>query len=222
MAAPRRSWLSWPLPADTIARCAGSCALPEGAREIEREQEFGMNDDGAGRFVARRDELVVEDVNGGALIYDTRAGQAHWLEPDAAGVWRACAEARTLSAVAVDCGVTEAQAAEVLERLAALDLLEDVHLEPDRRTMLRRIALAGGALAGAGTIISTVLAPSDAFAAYTCYGPCTVPATFSCSQFSGVAFACAGADCSACAGTCACTLDGDESDGNCTGACSTY
>lgn len=119
--------------------------------------------------VARQDQLLVEEVGEGLVIYDQERDRAHSLNRTAAAVWRRC-DGRT--------GVRELAAALSLElrtdvgedvvRLALarldgarllLDGLPAASRRVTRRELLRRVGLAGAAAAML-PVVASVTAPT--------------------------------------------------------------
>jgi hypothetical protein len=120
--------------------------------------------------LARKDELVVEDLAGDAgavdevLIYDQRTDQAHCLTREAAMVWRVCdgktKPAELAAALSLDLDVVT----RAIEELAACDLLDaGVPGGMTRREATLRMAKVGGA-AAAAPLIYSILAPTPALA----------------------------------------------------------
>ncbi len=102
-----------------------------------------------GRFCSYDDDLVVEKVDGGELVYDGRDHGAHYLDEVAARVRHACAGGASLAAVAASCDRTEAEAEVVLTRLIAIGLVERVGESADAGvSRARGAATDGGCRAG--------------------------------------------------------------------------
>jgi hypothetical protein len=117
----------------------------------------------------RTEDLVVEHVDGGMVVYDQRTNAAHWLDPDAAAVCRMADGRRTLDEVADSCELSKAAVADVLLRLHGLDLLTDEgDRNVSRRAALTRIAKLGGAAAVLAPVISSVVVPSAMAAGSQC------------------------------------------------------
>jgi hypothetical protein len=115
--------------------------------------------------LARRDDLVVEDVADEVLIYDQRNDKVHCLSREAAMVWRVCdgrtsssglAESLELTQEAVDAAVDQLEAAELLESLPVPGIT--------RREVTIRMAKVGG-VAAAAPMIYSIMAPTPALAA---------------------------------------------------------
>jgi len=117
--------------------------------------------------VERVEGLVVEAVDGGLVLYDPRCSQAHWLDPEAAAVWRACGRSPSGDEVASIVGGDRGPVAATLVRLEELGLVR-VAGSPgvSRRSVLVTAARVGAAGAVAAPIISAVI-PSAAAAAST-------------------------------------------------------
>lgn len=100
--------------------------------------------------------MVVDELNAGLVVYDARTHRAHWLEPSAAAVWRACDGGADESEVA------SAVDADTITGLALLDQLMDIGLVEvvegvSRRSMLTSAAKVGAAGALVAPIISAVV-----------------------------------------------------------------
>ncbi len=101
---------------------------------------------------ALRDGLIVREVGGETLVYDTRRHRMHCLGPLVARVWRACTGRRTVAQVsaAVASGrgraVDEAAVQLALLRLRRARLLDrrDPPVAASRRELLQRAAGLGG------------------------------------------------------------------------------
>jgi hypothetical protein len=129
------------------------------------------------RFVARTNDLVVEELDGGLVIYDGQEAKAHYLDEGATAVWRACHEPKTEPEIAGAVGLDETSGEVVLSQLIALGLVE---AEPgsrySRRAMLGTAAKVGLGGAMAAPIISAFV-PAAAAATSTrrpgtpCYTP---------------------------------------------------
>ena len=135
---------------------------------------------------ARAEDLVVEELDGEFLVYDTGRDKAHCLNGTAAAVWRRCDGRRTVE----ELGVLVAPQADpelreeiVLSTLAQLDrrnlLVESLPAggRISRREMMRKAALVG-AVGLSLPVVRSIVAPTAAQAA-TCVpsgGPCTASA----------------------------------------------
>lgn len=112
-----------------------------------------------GRYVARTHGLVVEELDGGVVLYDPALNQAHWLDADAAAVWKACVRERSEETIAEATGVSRVALDATLERLVANGLVE-VGYEQNgvsRRTVFRQAAKIGAVGAVAAPIVSAVI-----------------------------------------------------------------
>lgn len=114
------------------------------------------------RFTARTAGLVVEELDGGVVIYDTRNDRAHYLEPATATVWRACATTRAFDELTASTGLERGACQAALDQLGAAGLLEVPGVS--RRAVLGTAAKLGVAGAAAGPILSAVI-PAAAAAA---------------------------------------------------------
>jgi len=112
----------------------------------------------AHRFVARTQDVVVEELDGGLVIYDGREAQAHWLDPSATAVWRACREPRTEAEIAGAAGLEGPTCGVVLYQLIDLGLVEP-RSGPgySRRAVIQTAAKLGLAGAIGAPIISAVV-----------------------------------------------------------------
>lgn len=160
--------------------------------------------------LARKDDLVVEDVADEVLIYDQRSEKVHCLTREAAMVWRVCdghtspadlARSLSLSAEAVSAALDQLAAAELLDATPSVGIT--------RREATIRMAKAGG-VAAAAPMIYSIVAPTPALAA---------------SQAYCLAFGCITTGCGACH-NCGCACCGPGNAGNtgvgklCTADCS--
>ena len=118
---------------------------------------------------ARMDDLVVEEVDDGVVVYDRRTETAHWLDSSAAKVWRHADGSRELSQIAVDTELSAATVAEVVDRLEGLDLvLGGSDDGVSRRAALRKVAKIGGTAAILAPVISSVVVPDALATASVC------------------------------------------------------
>lgn len=108
----------------------------------------------------KRQDLVVEALDGELLVYDLNTNDAHRLAGEAAQVFAAIDGHRDLSALASAAEVDEPVVADVLLRLEALELLKTQPVgAATRRQALRRLAV--GASIAVPTIAS-IVAPTAA------------------------------------------------------------
>jgi hypothetical protein len=115
----------------------------------------------------REDDLLVEECDGGLLIYDTRDHVAHALEGDSVPVWRNLDGHRSITRVAERCELSESTVTEIVARLHALGLLVDETPEAgdiSRRAALRRAAKLGAVAAVAAPLAITTIAVPSAMA----------------------------------------------------------
>jgi hypothetical protein len=108
------------------------------------------------RLVARANDIVVEHLDDGLVIYDGRDTQAHWLDPSATAVWHACHEPRTEAEIATAAGVDGSRCEIALAQLIDLGLVEaESGSGYSRRAVLRTAARVGLAGAVAAPILSS-------------------------------------------------------------------
>ena len=116
-------------------------------------------------YVARTDGLIVDELDGGLVIYDRRCDRAHWLDAGAAAVWRAAAQGGTDTDIAQRVGVDAASAQASLVQLVDIGLVAaDSGLGVSRRTVLRTAAKVGVAGVAAAPIVSAVIPVAAAHA----------------------------------------------------------
>lgn len=129
------------------------------------------------RPVARTEGLIVEEVDGDVVLYDTERNKAHALNPLAARIWKHCDGERTVT------DLTDLLAADTpndavvnclsqLERLHLLDAGSLGNVEGrvlSRRHLLRKVAIGAAAAAVVLPMVTSIVAPS-AQAAASCQG----------------------------------------------------
>ena len=151
---------------------------------------------------ARTEDLVVSEVDGEVLIYDTRRHRAHCLNGPAASVWQHCDGQRSVEELAAMVQPTDGTEAEIVQ--FALRQLDRAHLLEDRleetsgqitRQQLLRKAGKTGAAVALLPVVASIVSPTIAAAA-SC-----VPKGSSCS---GLTSCCSGCACigGTCRGTC--------------------
>src|SRR4051794_14208275 len=122
---------------------------------------------------ARKDRIVVQDVDNETLVYDLNNDQAHCLDPLTALVWRH-ADGQTTLPTLLDlarreagAGTDEQSVESALKSMAGANLLvEHAGQASDaeahsRRDVIRRAAAIGG-LAAASFSITSIVAPTPA------------------------------------------------------------
>ncbi len=159
------------------------------------------------RPLARLDHLVMTQVRDEVLVYDQATHHIHHLNPTSHAVWAACDGARTVPAIAQAVGA--ALGAEVSLEVVnlALGQLGEANLlvgalptveresRSSRRTMVRRLAIAGGvALPALASISAPTAAQSSSLSCEAQGGlslgdPCT--ATVQCCSGNCAANVCA-------------------------------
>jgi hypothetical protein len=119
-----------------------------------------------GKPVARSENLATEEIDGGVLVYDLTADRAHWLDESATAVWRLADGEHSVPEIALGCALSETVVEETVSRLAALELVDPgvEEVGVTRRLAIHRIAAVSGAVAFAGPLISSIVAPTVAMA----------------------------------------------------------
>jgi hypothetical protein len=123
---------------------------------------------------ARNKDLLVEEMAGELIIYDVLTDKAHCLNPSAAAIWKHCDGDRSVSDLrrelfpAVPAETGEELVKACLERLRRRQLLEDAPeqalVDLSRRALLRKVALGAAAAGVIAPLISSVIAPTPAYA----------------------------------------------------------
>src|SRR5260370_31529334 len=143
------------------------------------------------RPVARTEGLIVEELDGDVVIYDTERNKAHALNPLAARIWKHCDGERTATDLtglfAAD--TSDDAVANCLSQLERLHLLNAGSLGAgdrmvlSRRHLLRKVAIGAAAAAVVLPMVTSIVAPS-AQAAASCQGltaDCNTPQQMCCS-----------------------------------------
>ncbi len=126
--------------------------------------------------VARKEELVVQNVNDEILVYDLRTNKAYHLTETAAFVWGACDGKNTAEGIRqkleerFKSKVNEEFVKFALEQLSENNLLKERLQSPlsiSRREVLKRIGVASMI---ALPIVTSVIVPNTALAAVSCVG----------------------------------------------------
>jgi hypothetical protein len=111
--------------------------------------------------LARSEGLIIEELDGELLVYDSESNMAHALDPQVVAVWRACDGHSDTHALATGCETSEEKVRDTLARLGELGLLEGAQADQNgdtRRVALRKIGIAGVGVA----TISSILVPGAA------------------------------------------------------------
>ncbi len=117
--------------------------------------------------LARSEGLISEELDGQLLLYDCDSNVAHALDRQASAVWRACDGESDVADIAVGCRMSEENIRLTLVRLEELGLIA---VDPDdlpgetRRSMLRKMTVAGAGVGVGIPVISSVLVPTAASA----------------------------------------------------------
>lgn len=124
--------------------------------------------------IARKDDLVVQEMVDETLVYDLKKHKAHCLNKTAATVWKYCDGSTTITDIAhqmekeFDCPIDREVILLSLDRLASARLLDTESHQAlkriTRRDVLRRVGI-GAAIAL--PLVTSIIAPEAAQAA-TC------------------------------------------------------
>ncbi|MCX7641004.1 MAG: PqqD family protein [Pyrinomonadaceae bacterium] len=140
--------------------------------------------------IARKEDLVVQEVNGELLVYDLKANKASHLTETAAFIWKSCDGTRSvddLREMATSYFKTEISRDFIV---FALDELSESGLltSKRRRHLSRREALKriGVATMVALPIVASLSIPNTSLASATCVGiTCTTTCPFPCNCSGG-------------------------------------
>ena len=122
---------------------------------------------------ARRANILVEKVGGELLIYDETNNRAHCLNESAAAIWRHCDGSRSIDDLAqhIFPKLESSDAQRVVglgvERLRSRKLLENASTpatDLSKRDLLKKAALIATAAGIAAPLISSIMAPTSAYA----------------------------------------------------------
>jgi hypothetical protein len=133
----------------------------------------------------RTEEVVVEPAGGEILVYDLKPHKVHCLNGAAAEIWRLCDGHHTVEQIApelkgdLEFSVRESLVRAGLAELSALHLLESGNMAAEdrvsRRDLVKSLGIGAIAAAVAIPLISTIVAPTPAYA-QSCLAngrPCT-------------------------------------------------
>ncbi len=148
--------------------------------------------------VAKSENLLVEEVAGELVIYDTSTDRAHCLNESAAAIWRHCDGTRSVEKLANHLfpKLEPSDATQIvrvgIERLRRRRLINGATVagqpvDPSKRQMLKKIAILAATAGIVTPIVSSIIAPTPASAASQ-GGPGT-PCTDSFECFSGFCIA---------------------------------
>lgn len=144
---------------------------------------------------ARKKDLLVEEVAGELLIYDVRNDRAHCLNESAASIWKHCDGNRSVPEMAarlfhrLSSRDGQRLTSLGLERLRRRQLLESAELslpiiDLSKRQLLKKMAIVATAAGVLAPLISTVIAPTPAYA-FSCM-PSGIPCSSSLQCCSGL------------------------------------
>jgi len=130
--------------------------------------------------IARKNDLVIQEMPGEVLVYDLSTNKAHCLNETAAHVWRSCDGGTSISDIVKSFEKTSGgKVSEDLVWLAIDQLNENGLLEAgvparfageSRRSVIKKIGLASVV---ALPVIASLVAPRSAMASISC--ACTTP-----------------------------------------------
>ncbi len=152
--------------------------------------------------LAKSENLLVEEVAGELLIYDSSTDRAHCLNESAAAIWRHCDGTRSIDELANHLfpkleSPDGTQIVRVgVERLRRRRLLDGAtvagqSVDLSKRQMLKKVAILAAAAGVAAPLISSVVAPTAAYA-FSCFSPGTACDNFTqCCSFACVNGSCA-------------------------------
>jgi Coenzyme PQQ synthesis protein D (PqqD) len=130
---------------------------------------------------AKSKGLIVEEAGGEVLVYNRENHHVHSLNDPAARIWKLCTGRRTLEQIAAELEIALNPAArEVVvrdaiaqfERLGLVETADGAPTNLSRRALARRIGI-GVAAAVALPLITSIVAPTPAYAASGCTPPCS-------------------------------------------------
>ena len=117
---------------------------------------------------ARKDQLIVKELDGEVLVYDLIRDKAHCLNSTAGLVWKCCDGKSSVSEIAKSIADETQTAVDdrivwlALDQLERFRLLEDVPIKPaylagvNRRELMRRIGIGALAL----PLVISIIAPT--------------------------------------------------------------
>ncbi len=168
--------------------------------------------------IARREDLVIQEMPGEVLVYDLQTNKAHCLNETAAAIWKSCDGTNTVADISrLTNGAGEDLVWLAIDQLSEKNLLAaqvpTKFTGQTRREVIKKVGLAAVV---ALPIVTSLIAPTVASAGSACAGgACSPPAQCnlgmtcntaggcSCSTSnSAAAGGCANANCTTCNGTC--------------------
>jgi hypothetical protein len=152
--------------------------------------------------LARSENLVVEEVAGELLIYDTSTDRAHCLNESAAAIWRHCDGTRSVDKLANHLfpKLEASDATQIVrvgvERLRRRHLIEgalikDAKVDLSKRQMLKKVAILAAAAGVVAPLISSIVAPSPAYAFSCLKSGVSCESSFQCCTLACLNGACA-------------------------------
>lgn len=130
---------------------------------------------------ARREGIILKEVDGELLVYDLERNKAHCLNESAAAIWKRCDGCTDIPELAISVSKTLGASLDetviqlALKQLSADHLLAETYdASPliaaglSRRALVRRLGLAAALL----PLITTITAPTASAAGSGCGGAC--------------------------------------------------
>jgi hypothetical protein len=136
---------------------------------------------------ARSENLLIEDVAGELLIYDVSNNRAHCLNESAAAIWKHCDGSQSIDKLAnhlfpkLEASDARQLVGVGVERLRRRHLVESAPaaaatVDLSKRQLLKKVAILAAAAGVVAPLVSTVVAPTAAYA-FSC-----MPSGFPCSS----------------------------------------
>jgi hypothetical protein len=123
---------------------------------------------------ARSSDLLTEEIGGELLVFDILSNRAHCLNGSAAAIWQHCDGSRSLAAIAeqlfpaLERSEGEQMVRVGVERLRRRQLLKNSPHDPavdlSKRHLIKKMAIVAAAAGIAAPIVSSVVAPTPAYA----------------------------------------------------------
>lgn len=177
--------------------------------------------------IARREDLVIQEMPGEVLVYDLQSNKAHCLNETAAAIWKSCDGVNTVADISrLTKGAGEDMVWLAIDQLSEKNLLAaEIPAKFSGQTRREVIKKVGLAAVVALPIVTSLIAPTAAKAGYVCNNPACNPGT--CAPAAAPGSTCntsqsaaAGGCPSFCTGQCAgnCTRNANGTV-TCTGTC---
>lgn len=143
--------------------------------------------------VARRQDLVIQEMTDEVLVYDLQTNKAHCLNETAAAIWKSCDGVNTVADISRSIKGTNGDSAGEEMVWLAIDQLSEKNLltaevaprfnGQTRREVIKKVGLAAVV---ALPIVTSLVAPTVASAGSICANPgCTCTLTAACGNAAG-------------------------------------